>query len=141
MSSPKKEEHYGFHEHCVVCGNKNPFSLGLQFHQLDSETVETSFTGNSNLQGYDGILHGGVISTLLDSAMAHCLLIKNIKGVTADLRIRFLHSVPCNSKISIKAWITCAVSTLYELKAEVTLDGKTMAKAKAKFMEIGKYGQ
>lgn len=128
-------QHINFHEHCVACGRQNPFSLGLTFKETAPQTVEATFTGNQHLQGYEGILHGGVISTLLDSAMAHCLLIQDIKGVTADLRVRFLHSIPCTSKLSIKAWVTCAVSSLYELKAEVTVDGTVMAKAKAKFMD------
>ncbi|MGL1930864.1 MAG: PaaI family thioesterase [Desulfotalea sp.] len=124
-----------FHDNCFACGKKNPLSLGLTFKQIDDKTIQASFTGNLNLQGYDGILHGGIISTLLDSAMANCLLLKDVKGVTADLRVRFLHSIPCTSKLSIKAWITCAVSSLYELKAEVKVNGKVMAKARAKFMD------
>lgn len=128
----------GLHGHCVACGVENSSSLKLQFHPVDEQTVEGTFVGGSHLQGYEGILHGGIVATLLDSAMAHCLFQKNIKGVTADLRVRFLHSIPCMSKVTIKAWVTCAVSTLYELKGEVLLDGKVMAKAKAKFMERGK---
>lgn len=128
------------HEHCVVCGRDNPFSLGLQFQPVDGEAVEGFFTGGPHLQGYEGILHGGVISAVLDSAMAHCLLLQNIKAVTADLRVRFLHSIPCSSKVTIRAWLTCAVSTLYEVKAEAWVDGKIMARAKAKFMENGEVG-
>lgn len=125
----------GLHGHCIACGKENLSSLKLQFQQLDEQTVMGTFVGGSHLQGYEGILHGGIVATLLDSAMAHCLFQKNIQGVTADLRIRFLHSIPCMSKLTIKAWITCAVSSLYELKGEILLDGKVMAKAKAKFME------
>lgn len=127
----------GSHENCVVCGRKNPFSLGLEFQPAGGGTVECLFTGGPHLQGYDGILHGGVISTILDSAMAHCLLLQNIQAVTADLRVRFLHSIPCSSRVTVRAWLTCAVSTLYELKAEATVDGQVVAKAKAKFMQNG----
>ncbi len=122
------------HGNCIACGAENSSSLKLQFHPVDDQTVEGTFVGGSHLQGYEGILHGGIVATLLDSAMAHCLFQKNIKGLTADLRVRFLHSIPCMSRLTIKAWVTCAVSTLYELKGEVLLDGKVMAKAKAKFM-------
>lgn len=125
----------GLHGNCIACGAENTSSLRLQFHSIDEETVEGTFVSGPHLQGYEGILHGGIVATLLDSAMAHCLFQKEIKGVTADLRVRFLHSIPCMSQLTIKAWLTCAVSTLYELKGEVILDGKVMAKAKAKFME------
>lgn len=123
------------HSGCIVCGRNNPFSLGLHFESIGGGTVEACFVGGPHLQGYKGILHGGVISAVLDSAMAHCLLVQNIKAVTADLRVRFLHSIPCSSQVTIRAWLTCAVSTLYELKAEAWVDGQRMAKAKAKFMQ------
>ncbi len=122
------------HNNCIACGEDNPFSLGLSFTLLDNQAVQASFVGNSYLQGYEGILHGGITSTLLDSAMVNCLFLHNIKALTADLRVRFLHAIPCNTKMVITAWITCAVSSLYELKAEVKINGKIMAKARGKFM-------
>lgn len=125
----------GNHDNCIICGRNNPFSLGLKFVPRGIDAVEASFTGGPHLQGYEGILHGGVISAVLDSAMAHCLLVKNIKAVTGDLRVRFLHAIPCTSRVTIRAWLTCAVSTLYELKAEARVDGRLVARAKAKFMQ------
>ena len=132
----KKGEDAGqAHENCIVCGRNNPFSLGLKFQPVGSGAVEAAFVGGPHLQGYEGILHGGVISAVLDSAMAQCLLLQNIKAVTGDLRVRFLHSIPCSSKVTIRAWLTCAVSTLYELKAEARVEGQLVARAKAKFMQ------
>lgn len=125
----------GDHDNCVICGRNNPFSLGLKFQPAGANSVEASFTGGPHLQGYEGILHGGVISAVLDSAMAHCLLLQDIKAVTGDLRVRFLHAIPCTSRVIIRAWLTCAVSTLYELKAEARVDGQLVARAKAKFMQ------
>lgn len=135
MTTMTGEGILGDHDNCIICGRNNPFSLGLKFRPAGERTVEASFTGGPHLQGYEGILHGGVISAVLDSAMAHCLLVQNIKAVTGDLRVRFLHAIPCTSKVTIKAWLTCAVSSLYELKAEARVDGRLMARARAKFME------
>lgn len=135
MIKKQEAEARDSHENCVLCGRNNPFSLGLQFQPVGANTVEAAFVGGPHLQGYEGILHGGVISAVLDSAMAHCLLVQNIKAVTGDLRVRFLHSIPCSSKVIIRAWLTCAVSTLYELKAEARVDGRLVARAKAKFMQ------
>ncbi len=129
-----KGMHYG-HDNCIICGRNNPFSLGLKFRPVDANSVEASFVGGPHLQGYEGILHGGVISAVLDSAMAQCLFVQNIKAMTGDLRIRFLQSIPCTSRVVIRAWLTCAVSTLYELKAEARVDGELVARAKAKFMQ------
>lgn len=118
----------------LMFGGLSPSALGMTFQLVNGMAVEACFTGSNHFQGYKGILHGGVISTLLDSAMAQCLLLQDVKAVTADLRVRFLHEIPCTSKVIVKAWITYAVSTLYELKAEARVDGQLMARAKAKFM-------
>ena len=130
-----KDGALGSHDNCMICGRNNPFSLGLSFQPAGGGTVEASFIGGPHLQGYEGILHGGVISAVLDSAMAHCLLLQDIRAVTGDLRVRFLHAIPCTSRVTIRAWLICAVSTLYELKAEARVDGRLVARAKAKFMK------
>ncbi|MFV0437457.1 MAG: PaaI family thioesterase [Desulfopila sp.] len=135
MTTSSAKDLLGNHDNCVICGSNNPFSLGLQFVSQAGGAVEATFIGGPHLQGYEGILHGGVISAVLDSAMAHCLLAQDIKAVTGDLRVRFLHAIPCTSKVTIRAWLTCAVSTLYELKAEARVDGQLVARAKAKFMQ------
>jgi acyl-coenzyme A thioesterase PaaI-like protein len=56
--------------------------------------VHTVFKAHEGLQGYRGILHGGVITALLDAAMANCLFLKGVEALTGDLHVRFLKPVP-----------------------------------------------
>ena len=110
-------------------------SLGLTFEVNSSGVVSTNFKGNDNLQGYTGILHGGIVSSLMDSVMTNCLAMSGIEGVTADLRVRFLESIPCDAPLIIKAWITEAKHVLYYLKSEIYYENKLMARAKATFVK------
>ena len=110
-------------------------SLRLIFEPGVSGDVSASFQGNSLLQGYDGILHGGVISSLLDSAMAHCLFHRNIEAVTGELCIRFIMPVPYAAKVTLRAWLVTATPPLYLLKAELSHAETMMAFADAKFMQ------
>ena len=123
------------HNHCLMCGNTNPLSFGLTFQQHSDNSVSTRFRGNSGLQGYSGILHGGVLSSLLDTAMANCLLLLNIKAMTGELKIRFLQPVKYDSVLSIKAWLTASLPPLYHLKSEIHVDGTLVCRASARFME------
>jgi len=91
---------YG-HYNCLLCGDNNPWSLGLDYKLLDDGRVFTLFKGNKSLQGYKGILHGGVISALLDSAMVHCLFNHDIEAVTAEMTIRFMESIPYNTPLKL----------------------------------------
>ena len=122
------------HTQCIMCGDMNPMSLRLRFEPGASGDVSASFQGNSLLQGYDGILHGGVISALLDSAMANCLFQRNIAAVTAELRVRFLLPVPYNARLNLRAWIIEEAMMLFKLKSELTFDDTVMASADALFV-------
>ncbi len=123
------------HRHCVMCGRQNPLSLGLQFTKEEDGAVTAEFTGSRLLQGYSGILHGGVLSALLDTAMAHCLVHHGIEGMTGELNVRFLAPVPYNAPLFIRAWLVDSLPPLYRLKAEIVIEEKVVCRAKSKFMQ------
>lgn len=93
------DSHFG----CLLCGKSNPMSMHLDFYADLTGTVYAEFITNPYLQGYKGILHGGVTCALLDSAMTHCLFNLQIEGVTGEMNIKFIKPVPINSKIILKA--------------------------------------
>lgn len=110
-------------------------SFGLKFKREREGCVSTNFTGNENIQGYKGIIHGGILSALLDTAMAHCLLHENIEAMTGELNVRFYHPVACNSTMAITAWIDSSLPPLYHLKSQIRINNEIVCKAKAKFMQ------
>ncbi len=123
------------HRFCIMCGQENPHSFGLKFEQDDEGAVHANFTGNNNLQGFEGFLHGGVLSAILDTAMAHCLMHQNIKAFTGELNVRYLEPVLCNSELEITAWIDSSLPPLYHLKSHIKVDGTIVCKGKARFMQ------
>ncbi len=129
------------HRFCLMCGQANPLSFGLQFQKNDDGTVSTSFTGNKNLQGYTGIMHGGVLSALLDTAMAQCLLHQDIEAVTGELNVRYLEQVDCDGTLDIKAWIESSLPPLYHLKSQIRIGNKIVCKGKARFMQRDYFGK
>ena len=52
--------------HCFVCGLENPVGLRLRIYQTAPGEIETTFTAPAHFQGYPGVLHGGIIATILD---------------------------------------------------------------------------
>jgi uncharacterized protein (TIGR00369 family) len=130
-----KKSDFG-HSCCLMCGNKNPHSLGLVFKADNSGAVFAEFQGRPELQGYKGFMHGGVISALLDAAMTHCLFHHDIKAMTADLNIRYRKPVPCGELLVLKAWISLSRPPLFRMEADLICNGKLMAKGCAKFIRI-----
>ncbi|MDI6449288.1 PaaI family thioesterase [Anaerobaca lacustris] len=123
------------HNHCLICGKRNPWSLGLQFRADATGQVRAHFQAHRRLQGYDGILHGGVIASLLDAAMTHCLFHRDVRAVTGDLHIRFVQPISCSARVEIRAQVVLAKSPLYRLRAELCCAGRVMAWAEAKFLQ------
>jgi acyl-coenzyme A thioesterase PaaI-like protein len=109
--------------------------LRLSFRVRDDDTVYAEFQGGPDLQGYDGILHGGVIASLLDAAMTHCLFHHGIQAVTGDLHVRFIAPVPCRRRLEVRASVLSPVPPLYRLRAELVCEQRLMAWAEAKFMQ------
>jgi acyl-coenzyme A thioesterase PaaI-like protein len=123
------------HCNCIVCGHNNPISLGLKFEVRPNGSVGSLFKGSSLFQGYQGMLHGGIIAALLDSAMTHCLFHHGIRAVTGDLQVRFVKPVPFNSLLDLRASLILASPPLFKLDSTLISNRQIMARGKATFME------
>jgi len=123
------------HSRCLLCGERNPWSLKLVFQADHDGAVRTSFDSHRGLQGYDEILHGGVIAALLDAAMTHCLFHRGVQAVTGDLHVRFVQSIPCDASLDIRSWVLSSHPPLYHLKAEIVHEKQLMAWAESTFMQ------
>ncbi len=123
------------HPGCFACGQSNACGLGVAFHPIGEGAVEASFSCRSVFAGYPGMLHGGIICTLLDSAMTTCLFAQGVEAVTVDLKIRFRHAVALEYPAVARAWFDTGGSVLYRLSAELLQDGRVMARANGRFVE------
>jgi len=120
------------HVDCMVCGQYD--SLGLRF-RTNGNSVEAVFQANPQWQGYAGFLHGGMISTLLDAAMTHCLFSHGIEAMTASLKVRFLEPVTASGELEIKATLDERRRHVYLLNAELASSGRCLARAEARFIK------
>ncbi|TWU66532.1 MULTISPECIES: PaaI family thioesterase [Crateriforma] len=123
------------HPHCVVCGADSSGGLGIQFRPVSETAVEAIVQCDERWQGYPDMLHGGVICMMLDGVMTNCIFATGVTAVTADMNVRFLHPVASSGSITLKANISDSSSMLYYLEAELIQDGKTKARATARFVK------
>lgn len=123
------------HPECFVCRSPHANGLGVRFRANADGSIVGIFDCSQLFQGYQGMLHGGVISAMLDGAMTHCLFAHGRSGVTARLIVRFLHPVAADRPVTIRAWLNDYSPPLYVLESELSQDGEVMTRATAKFME------
>ncbi len=123
------------HAACMVCGIGGPDfpSYGLRFTPDQAGGVQATFRTARRYQGYEGILHGGVISTLLDAAMVHCLFAQGVTAVTAEMTVRFLREVPLGCDVSVGAKLLGERHGVFQVAASLSLEEKRLAVAKGKF--------
>lgn len=63
---------------CFVCGKDNPIGLNITFFK-DKDKIRAEFIPESKHQGYKGIVHGGILFSILDEIMGRTAFIN--KGV------------------------------------------------------------
>jgi uncharacterized protein (TIGR00369 family) len=126
------------HANCVVCGRCSPASLGLEFAVVGDGSVTATFQCARRFEGYEGMLHGGVISAIADGAMTNCLFARGVRAVTAELNVRFRHPIRLGSPLEAIARVTRASAPLFLVEADLVQDGQLRATAAGKFMEAPK---
>ena len=122
--------------YCFVCGKKNPIGLKLNF-SFDGKTITTEFVPQKEHQGYFNIVHGGIISTLLDEAMVKLAIEMGMPAVTAHMDIRLIKALNVGKKITVQAEILRDTKKILEVHAKaVTEDNVVVAHATGKLMKI-----
>jgi acyl-coenzyme A thioesterase PaaI-like protein len=122
------------HPACFVCSPDQGHGLGLRFSVQADDSVAGTYTFGQYLEGYPGVVHGGIVAAALDGAMTHWLFMHNRSAVTAELKIRYLLPVASRVPVLIRArWIEGS-GMLFVMSAEVVQSGRQMATASAKFI-------
>ncbi len=122
------------HPRCIACAPELSHGLRLLFHPAPDGGVAATFDCPASAQGYDGILHGGVIALLLDSAMTHCLFAHAIPALTAELTVRYRESVAIGQPARVSARLLRRAGKAFRLEAELRQADRIRATAQATFI-------
>jgi len=122
---------------CFACGQKNPIGLKLKFG-WDGRVARAEFIPNKLHQGWAGVVHGGIITCLLDEAMSYAALFSGANSLTARMQTRFKRPLQIDEPLTVTASLTKKTRKLAEAKAEVSLrDGTVVADSTATMFVIG----
>lgn len=132
MSGAQTSPPHPLHADCWACG-RNHCGLNLRFVRC-GDAVEATFNCDSRYAGYNGILQGGIVASILDSAMTNCLFHCGVTALTAELTVRYRHPVLCDQVAVVRACVTDNRGELWVLHAELRQDGHLKAQAAAKFL-------
>lgn len=90
---------------CFICGLENPVGLRLHIYETEPGVVETEYTAPEHFQGYPGILHGGIVASILDEIASRAHMGSDPKNprflFTAKLEIKYRRNVPIGKPLKI----------------------------------------
>ena len=126
--------------HCFGCGQQNPIGLRLPFYEEAGGTgrVWAPWTPAREHQGFEGIAHGGLITTVLDEVMGWVLYQRHIWAVTGTITVRFRRPVELGVETRAVAWVVREASRKVDVAAELrrTSDDLLLAEATAVFVRV-----
>ena len=117
---------------CFVCSEGHPHGLGLRFHHTKDGVVCLTAVPDS-FCGFDGMVHGGIISTLMDEAAAYALFARHGRlGVTREMSSRFLKPVPTGAPLRVVGRVESFVPpgaevtmAIYDAAGELLAEGRS----------------
>ena len=122
---------------CFVCGQDNPGGLRVRYQRQDNGEMTAAWSPGPAWEGFRGIVHGGVVSTVLDEAMSKAVAASGSEALTAELRVRFRRAVPSGAVFLIRGWIVKRNKRLIATEATLTApDGTEHAHAWATFLAL-----
>jgi len=105
---------------CFACGPHNEIGLRLRFSEAGPDRVRTEFQVGEEHTGMTGVVHGGIVATVLDEAMAWCLYrFRYASHVTATMEQRFRGTVRAGAPLVAEGWIAEDRGSRLRMKAAI----------------------
>ncbi len=123
---------------CVVCGRDNPLGLKLNLHVDDAGAVTVEYRPAATHIGFEGIVHGGLLSTVLDEAMVWAATWAGRRFcVAGELSVRFRAGAAPGALLRVTARVESIRSRLIETVGKIVDDaGRTVATADGKYVPL-----
>jgi uncharacterized protein (TIGR00369 family) len=130
-------KHLPSHKSCYGCSPNNPYGLKLQFYEQGG-IIKADFIPNQTHAGYQGLVHGGIISCLLDEVMGIAAGYgEERKCFAAELVVRFLEPLPLGKRVVILGERVADKKRLWLTKGEIRDgEGKIYAWGKGKYLPL-----
>ncbi len=124
-------------QRCYVCGKQNPVGLAVDFEiNAQTRSIRARFTPSDVHQGYEGIVHGGILSALLDEAMVKLAFGLGIPAVTAEMTVKFISPAAPGEDLNVSGSLTHEARRLIQAEARIERGPVIIAEAKGKLLRI-----
>ncbi len=117
-------------DNCFVCGALNPIGLHLDITEGEG-WARAAWTVEMPYVGYEGMLHGGIMASIMDDLMAHALYYTDLDVVTAHLELDYKAPIYVGERIECEARVTeFGKGRSIRAQGTISRDGEVAALAK-----------
>ena len=124
-------------DHCFVCGAMNRIGLRVR-PTIDAarQSASCSLAIPKEFQGWEGIVHGGILATLLDETCAYAArgLVEHV--VTAEITVSYKKPVPLATELLVTATVVSQRRKIIEVKGRIEIGGEIYVEARAKMFIV-----
>ena len=124
-------------QYCFVCGVKNPLGLKavLEVDQA-ANSASCCLSIPAEFQGWEGMVHGGVIAALLDEVCAYAGMTVAEQVVTGELKTRYRKPVPVERPVTVSAKAGERARRTVTVEAQLAMEGEVLASGEATMVII-----
>jgi uncharacterized protein (TIGR00369 family) len=123
-----------FEHWCFACGRLNPHGLHLDF-EVSRDRAQARFTAGPEHSGFEGSVHGGIVTALIDETMGWAIFHQGLWGVTGKITVSFRQPVPVGEELLVTGEITRRTRRAIETRGDLTdAAGTVLADAEALFL-------
>jgi len=125
---------------CFVCGRENPAGLKMEFYELEPGVVESRLKVPVDFGGYTGVVHGGVITAMLDECSGRAAQSgPNDFMFTSEIKVRFRKNVPTDEPVVVTGTLTRRRNQVAFAHGEIRNQiGELLAESDGVFVDIPK---
>ena len=123
--------------YCFVCGEDNPIGFKAAF-TLDRETKSAASNLNfrREFQGWENVVHGGMLSTLLDEAAIYACRTCGERFVTVELNVVFRKPVAVDAPVAVTARVVRGKRKIFDVESQIEQDGDVCATARVRAFKL-----
>jgi acyl-coenzyme A thioesterase PaaI-like protein len=124
---------------CFACGMQNPVGLRMRFADDGAGEVRAEYTVPAHFQGYPGLVHGGIVTAMLDEVVGRVSMIDdpNHFMMTVKIEVKFRQPVPVETPLTIVGRILRRRGRLMTAHSALHLpDGTLAAEAEAVLADV-----
>ncbi len=111
---------------CFGCGADNPRGLQLLIYADGTDAVAT-FVPDSQLSGYPGRMHGGIVGLLVDEMLVYAGAPHGIWGMTASVRYWVRKPIPLDARLTLRSRLTQRSERGFRATVAIHLPGEVLA--------------